>query len=121
MRLRSIFLCAAVLLAVCPAMAGNVAVSEDGKVVWRSTKCQAPAVPPGLGNNPETPANELNARVAEYNKYVPVVETYMNCMSGEAQKDAAATSQAVIDAAQKVIADEQAKLKALAPVAPPGK
>jgi len=89
-----------------PAAAGTVTV-KDGQVSWQSTRCTAPAPPPSLQKNPETPANDINARVADYNAFSRAVQAYDACIGGEAQTDANTVSQAIVAAAQSVIEDEQ--------------
>jgi len=90
-----------------PALAGNVTVTADGKMSWQSTQCTVPTPPPSLSKNPETPANSMNARVTEYNAYVHAAESYMNCVSDEASRDAAGTSQMIVKTAQDIISREQ--------------
>jgi len=89
-----------------PAKAGTVSV-KDGQVSWQSTRCTAPVPPPSLSNNPETAANDMNARVADYNAFSHAVQAYDTCIGNEAQTDANTVSQAIVAAAQAVIEDEQ--------------
>ena len=92
-------------LGATPAAAGTVTV-KDGQVSWQSTRCTVPTPPPSLQKNPETPANDINARVSDYNTFSRAVQAYNTCISGEAQTDANTVSQAVVAAAQSVIEDE---------------
>jgi hypothetical protein len=100
-------------LVATPALAGNVSVA-NGQTSWQSTECTEPATPASLAAGPETPANNINARVSDYNAYVKLSQSYMDCLANEGQKDASAVSTSVVGAAQSVIEDEQKKVVALA-------
>ena len=101
-----------VMLASASIHAGDV-VYMNGQVGWRPTQCKIPAEPAGLGNNPETPANDMNARVNAYNSYVQASQAYMNCLTDESQHDAKLVSHSVTEAALKMIDSEQQKVRAL--------
>ena len=97
-----------------PAAAGSISVN-DGKVSWQSTQCMAPVTPPSLAAvNHETPAEDMNKRVTEYNQYAMAMQSYLDCISKEAQTDASATSQSVVSAAQAVIETSQKNMAELA-------
>jgi len=98
-----------VMLASASAQAGDV-VYMNGQVGWRSTQCKEPMPPTGYGNNPETPANDLNANVNAYNAYVQASQNYMNCISKESQHDAKLVSHSVTEAALKMIDNEHRKV-----------
>jgi hypothetical protein len=113
MPLRFVSVLAIFALFAAPALAGDVTIS-NGKTAWQSTQCKIPAPPSSLANNPETPANDLNARVAAFNAFTQDVQAYAACMSREAEHDANAASEAIVAAAQAVIDQEQKKAAALA-------
>jgi hypothetical protein len=98
-----------------PVFAGSLYFT-DGRADWHSTQCSKPAAPPALTSmSPETPADDLNAKMRVYNAYTQQVQTYMNCVSDEAQKDANAASQAITASAQAVIGQTETELSALQP------
>ena len=100
------------MIAATSAQAGDV-VYMNGQVGWRSTQCKEPIAPIGYANNPETPANDLNARVNTYNTYMQASQKYMNCIAAESQHDAKLVSHSVTEAALKMIDNEQRKALAL--------
>jgi hypothetical protein len=89
-----------------PALAGSVTIT-NGQVTWQSNQCQAPATPAMGKPNSETRANDMNARVTEYNNYASAAQAYMNCLSNEAQHDAGAVSQSIAGQAQVLISAAQ--------------
>ena len=86
----------------------------DGRGTWQSTQCQQPQPPAGLSSDPEVAANNLNAQWAEHNKYAEAAQTYMNCLSAEAQRDANAASGTITQTAQTAIQQMQASVESLA-------
>jgi len=108
----SIVLFIAVLLLASSVQAGTVEVTPAG-TVWTSTECRAPAKPAALAADPELPAHTINAHVAEYNDFARAQESYMQCLSREAQNDANATNMAIIRAAQAKISGEEQKVEKL--------
>jgi len=95
-----------------PAMAGTVTIA-GGQVAWHSSQCTAPAEPSFAKPEPETPANNLNARVREYNSYASAAQDYMNCVSNEAKHDAGVVSQLITDQAENMIDRTDQRVKAL--------
>ncbi|MDD5585812.1 MAG: hypothetical protein PHY92_02510 [Alphaproteobacteria bacterium] len=112
-RLISLLILALLLLPAPPAHAGTVAAT-DGTGTWQSTKCTPPKTPAELAKDPETAANDLNAQMALHNQYVGQAEAYMNCVSQEAQADAASSGQVIIRSAEALIQQTQAKVAASA-------
>ncbi|MDX2029007.1 MAG: hypothetical protein SFW62_10310 [Alphaproteobacteria bacterium] len=103
MRLSSYLALTGILLFSVPAMAGNV-TSNNGQFVWQPAQCQAPAVPPSLqAANSETAADDMNKLVTEYNQYTLVMQTYLDCVSKEAQSDSSAIGQSITRSAQTMI------------------
>ena len=95
-----------------PARAGTV-MAEGGKIAWQSTQCSPPAAPPSLSKNPEMRANDMNARVTDYNNFTQAAQAYSECVSREAEHDANAASEAIVAAAQATIDGEQKEVAAL--------
>lgn len=107
MRSGFIWCLATVLLAITPAVAGELSF-VGGRTIWQSTQCLEPAVPPLLsGLNPETDADTVNTRITQYNLYIQQAQDYMACISNESQRDAAATSQTITNSGQSVITNTQ--------------
>jgi hypothetical protein len=104
-----------VLLIASPALAGNVTATNN-QVVWQSTQCTAPPAAPAplAAANRHSSAEDMNKRVTEYNQYVEQVQAYMDCVSKEAQTDAASANQAITGSAQKAIDDERKSVADLA-------
>jgi len=105
-RIRFALIIAGTALFAVPALAGTVTIN-GGQVTWKSTQCVAPPAPPNATPNPETPANDMNARVAHYNAYASAAQAYMNCLSNEAQQDSGTVSQSIVGQAQTLITDTQ--------------
>jgi hypothetical protein len=97
---------AGTVLIAMPALAGTVTIN-NGQVVWQSTQCAAPSSPSLGAPSAEMRANDMNARVAQYNTYANSAQSYMNCVSHEAQEDSSMLSQAVVTQAQALIASTQ--------------
>lgn len=114
MRSISLIVFATGLFISVPVLAGTVNVT-DGQGAWQSTKCTKPEAPLGLSNNPEIPANELNEKMAVYNKYVVEAQEYMACISREAQADAEASNQTILRTAQAVIQQTQEQVNSAQP------
>lgn len=96
-----------------PAFAGTASFA-DGKGEWKSTNCMAPTPPANLPKDPETPANDLNARVMLHNQYVEIAKSYMTCLGREAHNDATAVSQMIVGEAQTLIQKTQDQIAASA-------
>lgn len=97
-----------------PVFAGNVTAANN-QITWQSTQCTAPTAPaPVTTANRHSSAEDLNKRITEYNQYVDQVQAYMDCVSKEAQTDAATANQAIIGTAQKTIDDERKSVADLA-------
>jgi len=97
-----------------PALAGNVTM-VNGQVIWQSTQCVAPTVPPSLvAADRMTPADDMNTRILQYNEYAKLMQIYMECMSNEAQNDASRISQSIVSSAQTVIEETHKNMDALA-------
>jgi hypothetical protein len=107
-----IALLAALVLAM-PAQAGTLTYSE-GRGSWQSTRCAPPQQPAFLSQNPETPANDLNAQMEQHNAFAAATQSYMNCISQEAQGDAEAANQIIIRTAQGLIEQAQSQVGASA-------
>lgn len=102
------------LFAATPVLAGEVSYS-GALTQWKSTQCTAPAIPAVL-TNPETPANELNLWVTQYNIYAEAAQNYMQCLSDESGRDANIASQSIIKAGQDLINETQDNIKKLGKV-----
>lgn len=109
MRVASYLVLMALVGLALPAQAGNASFA-DGRGAWQSTQCVVPQPPAALSGNPEAAANDLNAQVAQHNRYVDEAQGYMNCVSQEAQRDADATSQMITRTAQGLIQQMQAQV-----------
>jgi hypothetical protein len=110
-RFATVLMTAALLVAP-PALAGNVSV-VNGQTTWQPTECKQPATPPSLTTGPETSANNVNLRVNDYNNYVQQSQAFMDCIANEAQRDAGAVSESIVNAAQSVIEQEKTKVTAM--------
>jgi hypothetical protein len=105
-RIRIALALAGTALFALPAMAGTVTIT-NGQVTWQSNQCPPPVAPSAAAPGPNTRANDMNARVTEYNSYASAAQVYMNCLSNEAQHDAAAVSQTITNQAQNLISTTQ--------------
>jgi hypothetical protein len=102
-----------VLLLSIPAVAGTVTAS-DNKIAWKSTQCATPTPPESLlAADPHSHAEDMNTRVTQFNQYVGLMQSYMNCLSAEAQNDANSASQSIIKAGQDEIELAKANLDKL--------
>lgn len=108
MRLTFLVTAISAFLVSIPAYAGTMTL-VDGHGTWQSTRCAPPPAPESLSRNPEAAANDLNSQVGARNQYVASVQAYMNCVSQEAQSDASASSNVIMQAAQRMIQDAQAR------------
>lgn len=91
------------LLASTPALAGNLEF-KDGDAIWTSVKCTRPTPPESvLDADPETKGSRMNAIMKKRNAYAEEVESYMNCISHEAEGDQSTIVQAISSGAQKEI------------------
>lgn len=97
---------------VVPAYAGQISTT-NGKTVWTSTQCKEPTAPAGLPKNPETPANDMNARITAYNNFANAADVYMKCLVTESTHDAATGGNEITQQAQAMIDAEQSKAVAL--------
>ncbi len=85
-----------------PVHAGTLSF-VNGQGVWTSTACDMPQGVGGAPQDPETPADDLNARSAGHAPYVRSVEDAMNCVAQEAENDAQVSGQIIIQEAQMLI------------------
>ena len=93
----------ACLLASTPAFAGNIEFN-NGEASWHSLKCTKPLPPPSiLEAHPETRGNAMNTLMARRNAYALSVQSYMNCISQEAETDQTILSQTIADSARQEI------------------
>lgn len=99
----------AIMLTI-PAFAGTMNFS-DGGGSWQSTRCSPPNPPSSLPKDPETPANDLNAKMGARGQYISALENYMACVSKEAEGDATAAGQIIIRAAQDLIRKAHAEIE----------
>jgi len=96
---------------ITPAFAGSVTYADmHGK--WQSTSCTAPQALVTGERSSEIPANDLNAQMAERNRFVDEAHAYMICISQEAQKDADASAQLVTQAAKAILDKTQTEIDA---------
>lgn len=85
------------------AIAGTVSHAET-TITWNSTTCTAPEKPASIfDENAETPALRMNERAKAFNDYIQAAETYMQCLSNEAARDASDYSQSITQAAEEQI------------------
>ncbi len=111
MRLTPFFVIMFLLATVSPVLAGS-ATYADMRGKWQSTGCTAPQ-PFILGaHNAEAKANDLNAQIAERNRYVAEAHAYMTCISQEAQKDSDALGVLVTQSAKAIIDQTQSEIDA---------
>jgi hypothetical protein len=102
-----------------PAYAGTLTYT-DGHAVWQSTQCTQPTEPSSIAHaHHEMPADKMNVLMTQYNQYVAAMQSYLDCVSNEAQTDSTTANQAIstgaqsaIDAAQKKITEVGQDLKA---------
>lgn len=120
MRIKTLFVALFLTVLAAPAMAGTVSYA-DMRGKWQTTGCTAPQALIVAGRDSETPANELNAQIAERNKFVNEASAYMNCISAEAQRDADALGVLVTQTAKAIIDKTQAEVDAAmaTPTPPP--
>jgi hypothetical protein len=85
-----------------PVHAGTLSF-VNGQGVWTSTACGMPQGVGGAPQDPETPADNLNARSAGHAPYVHSVEASMNCVAQEAEHDARVSGQIILQEAQILI------------------
>lgn len=111
MRLLSVLVLSMIVTMITPAYAGKVTYA-DMRGKWESTSCKPPQALLAGEKNSETPANDLNAQVAERNKFVDEAHAYMVCISQEAQKDSDATALLVTQSAKVIIDKTQAEIDA---------
>jgi len=112
MRKSSVMLSALVLLAATPAFAGSLTF-DNGVTTWHSTQCPRPTPPASIYNaNSETSGDDMNSLVAQHNAYVDTAQTYMDCVSQEAERDQAMISQSITAAAQAEIATMKGEVDA---------
>ncbi|HBM91367.1 MAG TPA: hypothetical protein DD400_05795 [Rhodospirillaceae bacterium] len=110
--MRTLFLFSLVLFSLAPLslQAGQLS-SMEGKGKWMSSECKAPVAPSSVPKDSETPANDLNTAVAAHNTFVEEAKVYMDCISKEAEHDAATMSQLIIDEASKKLMKMQNDIK----------
>jgi hypothetical protein len=96
-----------------PSSAGNITF-VNGQNVWHSTQCTPPQTPPSLAAaNPESRAEDMNTRITQYNQFVQASQSYMYCVSAEAQRDGEAANEAIVHSGESAIADMQKTVTAL--------
>lgn len=66
-----------------------------------------------LAVDSETPAGDLNKLMESYNVYAAQMQSYMDCVSREAQGDSDATGQTIVQSAQATIGNAQRKVDGL--------
>lgn len=92
------------------AQAGTVSW-KDGQGSWTSSECVAPKVPVfPSAHDPEAAANDLNAQIAQHNRFAAEAQDYMACLSREAKRDADGSAALVAKAAQAEIYQMQAQV-----------
>ena len=116
MRMKFSILLATSLMISHAVFAGTITVANNNQVTWQSTQCgTAPTAPASVTSaNPRLPAEEMNKRVTDYNVYVQQVQTYMDCVSKEAQSDSTGATTAINGTAQKNIEDMRKSMADLA-------
>lgn len=112
MRLFPLVLTLLVLSLPLTAQAGSLSFTE-GQGTWQSTKCTPPTAPGPLPSDPETAANDLNARIAAANAYADSSKAYMDCVSDEAQSDAGSVNRVISRSVQAVMQRTQADVAAV--------
>lgn len=111
MRYQSLLVLLSLVVTASPALAGSVSYA-DMRGKWQPTGCTAPQ-PFILGaRDPETRANDLNAQIAERNRYITEAHAYMTCISTEAQKDSDAVGLLVTQSAKAIIDKTQSEVDA---------
>lgn len=112
MRLTPLFVILFLLATVSPVLAGSVTYA-DMRGKWQSTTCTAPQPFILGGRDSEARANDLNAQIAERNKYLAEAHAYMTCISQEAQKDSDAVGVLVTQSAKAIIDKTQSEIDAV--------
>lgn len=84
------------------ATAGNLELRE-GSGKWTTTRCALPLAPDEAVTDPETGAEDMNARIVRHNKFVTEMQSYINCVANEATDDMNASNHAINDGAQLAI------------------
>ena len=113
MRTTFVLALAGLMAVTVPASAGTLTFSE-GQATWQSTACKEPAAPvlSVVTAHHETRADKMNVLMKQYNEYALQMQTYMDCVSNEAQKDSAAVNQAISSTSQGLIDSAQQKVNA---------
>ena len=108
----SLILAGFIALTASNVWAGSVTMT-NGQVTWQSTQCPMPVMPQALASlNPEAPANDVNALAIQHNAYAAQVQSYMDCMSNEAQTDANLAAKGIVASAQATIQQAQMRVEA---------
>jgi hypothetical protein len=107
--MRKLALIAVMALAASPAFAGVVNFN-NGQGSWRPSHCQKPVPPSASVMNSEAPATLLNQRGVNFNQYAQASEQYMRCLTQEAQVDANAAGQTVLNSLAQEVQNTQAEV-----------
>ena len=99
----AIFFAASLVLVSSSAFAGSMSLS-NGKAIWQTSNCTEPTAPPSLlAADKETHAGDMNHMMENYNAYAANMQTYMNCISKEAETDSGSINEAITKSAQASI------------------
>jgi len=105
MSIKSFALIAVLALSSAPVWAGSLNYA-DGKGTWQP-QCMRPARPAELPKDPEAASGDLNDRIVAYNQYAAQVQTYLDCVHKEVERDAQAAQQVLSQASQKLMQSAQ--------------
>ncbi|MDD3181530.1 MAG: hypothetical protein PHD48_01810 [Alphaproteobacteria bacterium] len=111
MRLTPLFILLFLATVTTSAFAGSVTYA-DMRGAWQSTQCTAPQAFILAAKGSEARANDLNAQIAERNKYIAEAHDYMLCISQEAQRDSDATGILVTQSAKALLDKTQSEIDA---------
>jgi hypothetical protein len=110
MRKSSGLILAACLLAASPVFAGNLTL-ENGQTAWTSTQCPKPA-PKEEWKNVDSNANgdEMNSLSTSRLSWAGAMQSYINCVAAESDKDQTMVNQTIAASAQSLIDQAQAEV-----------
>ncbi len=110
MRKSSGLILAACLLAASPVFAGNLTL-DNGQTTWVSTQCPKPAPKEEWKNaDSNTSGDEMNGLSTKRLSWAGAMQSYINCVAAESDKDQTMVNETIASGAQKLINDAQAEV-----------
>lgn len=111
MRLPPFYVVLVALMMATPAFAGSVTYA-DGKGSWQSTACKKPDTAGAVVvAGSEDAADSINAQVTRQGQMADLLRAYQQCLSDEATRDAAATSQLITSVATEQMKNAAAEMQ----------